>query len=454
MSRIGDFFRGRTSGSGEGSAADAVPPRSGSPRTTVDAPPEEQPANGGNAVSASTANQAVAQAAVEANAMPDEGRGHRPAAVGLMWTDGIGRVSLRALQLIILIALGAGVVWAGLQLSIVVIPVLLALIVASAAYPVIKFLTDRRWPSVLATVAVLLVVALLLSGAIFLVVVLVAGQWTVLRDSAVEGFNQAVAWANSTFGIVVDGDHIAEWLQQLWTFVSSSGLGSAASGITAGISSVATFLTSLVLFFVVLFFFMKDGPLIWGFVTKPFRGAMATRVQLMGARAVEVLGGYIRGTVTVALVDALFIGIGLAIVGVPLAFPLAVIVFITAFIPLVGATLAGIVAALVALVTNGLVAAIIVVGIVVLVNQLEGNFLQPVVLGKSLNLHSLAVLLALTIGTVLGGIVGTLLAVPVAAVGWTLVKSWYEPLEQLKRDVSEDGSRTKPVDRKAASATS
>ena len=97
-----------------------------------------------------------------------------------------------------------------------------------------------------------------------------------------------------------------------------------------------------------------------------------------------------------------------------------------------------------------LVPALIVIGIVVLVNQLEGNFLQPVVLGKSLNLHSLAVLLALTIGTVLGGIVGTLLAVPVAAVAWTLVKSWYEPMSELERDVRE--AESKRSKRKPAAA--
>lgn len=120
----------------------------------------------------------------------------------------------------------------------------------------------------------------------------------------------------------------------------------------------------------------------------------------------------------------------------PLALPLAVIVFMTAFIPMVGATLAGILAALVALVANGPVAAIIVVGIVVLVNQLEGNFLQPIVMGRSLKLHALVILLALTAGTVLAGIVGAVLSVPIAAVAWGVITVWNgenEPAYPMKQ---------------------
>ncbi|MDF2442600.1 MAG: putative heme transporter, partial [Subtercola sp.] len=134
--------------------------------------------------------------------------------------------------------------------------------------------------------------------------------------------------------------------------------------------------------------------------------------------------GYVRGTAIVAFVDAVFIGAGAAVLGVPLALPLAVIVFVTAFIPIVGATLAGVLAALVALVANGPFVALLVVLIVVLVNQLEGNLLQPVVMANSLKLHPLVILVALTAGTILGGIVGAVLAVPIAAVSWAIIKVW------------------------------
>ena len=138
-------------------------------------------------------------------------------------------------------------------------------------------------------------------------------------------------------------------------------------------------------------------------------------------------GAYVRGTASVAFVDAVGIGIGLWILGVPLALPLAVLVFLLAFIPIVGATLAGILAALVALVANGWVNALFVVGLIVLVNQLEGNFLQPVLMGRSMKLHSFVILIALTVGTVLGGIVGAVLAVPITAVAWGIVQVWDGP---------------------------
>jgi predicted PurR-regulated permease PerM len=149
----------------------------------------------------------------------------------------------------------------------------------------------------------------------------------------------------------------------------------------------------------------------------------------------------------VALVDAVFIGLGMLILGVPLWLPLSLVIFIFAFIPIVGATMAGIIAALVTLVTNGLVPAIVVAIIVVVVNQLEGNLLQPVVLGKSLKLHELVVLIALTTGTVLGGIMGTLISVPLTAVGWALVKAWNESLPELEAQREDDTIRARLRDR-------
>jgi len=177
----------------------------------------------------------------------------------------------------------------------------------------------------------------------------------------------------------------------------------------------------------VLFFFLKDGPQLWEFMLRPFRGRNYTRARRIGDKTVSTLGSYIRGTAAVAFVDAVGIGVGLWILQVPLALPLAVLVFLLAFIPIVGATLAGILAALVALVSNGLVNALFVVGVVVLVNQLEGNFLQPVLMGRTLKLHAFVILIALTIGTVLGGILGAVLAVPITAVAWGAIQVWDGP---------------------------
>ena len=142
---------------------------------------------------------------------------------------------------------------------------------------------------------------------------------------------------------------------------------------------------------------------------------------------VTTFGNYVRGTASIAAVDAIGILIGLLILQVPLAVPLAVLVFIGAFVPIVGATVAGALAALVALVTNGWVVALIVVGVIILVQQLEGNLLQPFLMGQSMKLHAFVILIALTVGTVLGGIVGAIISVPITAVAWGIVKVWDGP---------------------------
>ncbi|SJM64206.1 AI-2E family transporter [Gulosibacter sp. 10] len=371
-----------------------------------------------------------------------EGRLGGARTVAAPWTDGIGLVAVRALQFLLILTAGGVLVFGALQVSIIVIPLLLALIIASAMEPVLSWLSSKGWPRLLSTVLVLLVVVLLLGGAVWLVVAQIMAEWDGMAEKVTEGITQLIAWWNSTFPQFELNDQALtdlwgtaqEWLQNL-------NYGAVGSGVASGIGAFGSFAMSAVLFVVILFFFLKDGPTIWSFLIKPLKEAHHRRAELMGLRAVSVMGGYVRGTVIVALVDAVFIGIGLVVLQVPLAFPLALVVFITAFIPVVGATLAGVIAALVTLVTNGLWPAVIVVIIVVVVNQLEGNLLQPIVLGRSLKLHELVVLLALTTGTVLGGIVGTLIAVPLTAVGWALIKAWNEPLPDLERDPDGDNIR-------------
>ncbi len=141
-----------------------------------------------------------------------------------------------------------------------------------------------------------------------------------------------------------------------------------------------------------------------------------------GGGAGTTLGSYLRGVALVALFDAAVIGVALAILGVPLVLPLAVLTFFAAFFPLVGAVTAGAVAALVALVSNGVVTALIVVAVITAVQQLEGDVIYPVVVGRSIELHPVAILLVLTAGAVVAGIIGALFAVPVAAVIWTAIK--------------------------------
>ncbi|MBO0985663.1 AI-2E family transporter, partial [Rathayibacter sp. SD072] len=333
------------------------------------------------------------------------------------------RFALRCLQVIVILALASVLVFAMTQLTLVLIPVMIAIILASAIHPLLSWLRKKGVPSILATWLSLLGLLAVLGAVGWLITVAVRNQWDELVSSASEGISSLQDYVQH-LPFQIDEQQIEDARATVVDFLTSSSFG---SGALAGAAAAANFVTGLVLMIVVLFFFMKDGPKIWEFLLRPFVGESYDRAKRVGTKAVDVLGDYVRGTATVAAVDAIGIGVALAIIGVPLAIPLAVIVFLTAFIPIVGATAAGILAALVALVANGPIPALIVILVVIAVNQLEGNFLQPVLMARSLKLHPLIVLVALTVGTVLAGIVGAVLAVPIAAVVWGVITVWNGP---------------------------
>lgn len=343
---------------------------------------------------------------------------------GSLWTDRFGAVATRSLQIIVVLVLVAGVLWGIQTLSTVFIPVTLALIFASTFWPVTRALRARRMPHALIAAIELIAILLILVGVGWLITWAVRGEWRNLVASAESGFVQLLAWLR-TLPFHIDTVQLIEWRDQLisWGsgYVTSASFG---SGALAGVGALANFITGLILMIVVLFFFLKDGPEIWRFLLRPFTGQTLERAERIGKKTIDTLGSYVRGTASVALVDAVGIGIGLVILQVPLALPLAVLVFLLSFIPLVGATLAGVLGALVALVANGPLSAVLVIAVVVLVNQLEGNFLQPVLMGRAMKLHALVILLALAAGTVLSGILGAILAVPITAVVWGIIQVW------------------------------
>ncbi|MGV8876115.1 MAG: AI-2E family transporter [Rhodoglobus sp.] len=347
----------------------------------------------------------------------------QPPVLRTMWTDRLGRWSTRALQLLLLLTLASVTVLGLTQLKLVVIPVLIALILAAAASPLLRWLRRRGVGRMLSTWITLLGSIAVFGGLITAVVFAVRDQWPELATSAVKGFGQLKDFAlHGPFPI--DQAALDDAWHVVTDFITSASFG---LGAIAGVSTAAQVVTGVLLGVVIVFFFLKDGDTIWEFFLRPLQGARRERGRRIGITAVQTLGGYVRGTAIIATVDAVGIGVGLLVLQVPLALPLAVIVFLGAFVPLVGATVAGVLAALVALVTNGWVVALIVLGIVVLVNQLEGNLLQPIVMAHSLSIHPLVILVALTAGTVLGGIVGAVLSVPIAAVGWSIIKTWSVP---------------------------
>ncbi|MEW1979570.1 AI-2E family transporter [Citricoccus sp. NPDC079358] len=340
------------------------------------------------------------------------------------WSDPMGRIGARAGQTLLIAAVAVGIIWVLLRVSVVVLAALVALILASAVAPLVRWLVGKGWSHLLATLTAFLGIVVVVGGVITGVVLAVINEWDSLVSSALQGWQALQDWVTSG-PLPVDASVVDDAMQQVTDFVTSGNFASGlASSTLTGISAAGQFLTGLVLMIVVLFFLLKDGWKFTNFSLRWFQGGTRAKLAESIDRSSEVLGGYVRGTATVALVDAVLIGIALAILGVPLALPLAVIIFIGAFIPIVGATATGIMAALVALVTNGLTTALIVTAVVILVNQIEGNFLQPVVMGRTLSLHAMIVLLALTIGTLVGGIFGAILAVPYTAVAWTLIQVW------------------------------
>lgn len=340
-----------------------------------------------------------------------------------MMTDLLGRVAIRCGQILIIVVVAALTVYALIQLKLVVIPLLIALIIAAAVSPVVNWLRRRNVPSILATWLVLIGGLLVFGTVIWLVVNAVRNQWDDLAQSVTQGIDEVQRFLAQT-DLPIDEEQVTSIRESVVNFLTSSQFGTTA---LAGVSAATQVITGLLLGFVILFFFLKDGGQIWSFFLSPLNGHRRERGERIGHTAVTVLGGYVRGTAIIALVDAVGIGIGMLILQVPLALPLTVIVFLGGFIPIVGATIAAVLAILVALVSNGPGPALILAAIVVAVQQLEGNLLQPVVMARSLKLHPLVILVALTAGTILGGIVGAVIAVPICAVAWAIIKVWNDP---------------------------
>ena len=372
------------------------------------------------------------------DANPEKPRGRKPPAA--LWADGLGRVGIRSAQVLLILAVAVVSVYALMQIKLLVIPVLIALILAAAIGPFVNMLRRRGLPGAAATGLAFVALLLLLAGVGTVIYFSVRSQWAELAQQASSGLDELEQFLLNG-PIPIDQEQLNQAREGIIQFATSSQV---RSGAITGLSLVTEFLAGGALMVVILFFFLKDGAKIWNFFLRPFSGQREAKLHRVDSRTLEVLGGYVRGTAIVALVDAVAIGAALLILQVPLAFPLAIIIFMTAFIPLVGATVAGILAALVALVANGPVVALIVVAVVIAVNQLEGDLLQPVVMGKSLQLHALVILMALTAGTILAGIVGAVLSVPLAAVAWAIIQVWTaeDPnLEDMNPDLPPPNSQ-------------
>jgi putative heme transporter len=325
----------------------------------------------------------------------------------------IRKTAAWAWRLLIILAAVVALLWVVKRLEVLVVPVALATMLAALLLPAVDFLHRRGAPRGGA------VALMLLSG-----FAVVGGILTFVISQFIEGVPGLADQVSAS----IEG--VGNWLagpplnisdQQIQQIRDAAieALRNNQEKLTSGALSTAGTVTEIVtgalLMLFTLIFLLQGGRNIYAFVTKIFPENVRERVRDAGRAGFRTLIGYVRATFLVALVDAVGIGTGLAIMSVPLALPLASLVFLGAFIPLVGAVITGFLAVIVALIAKGWIYALITFGLIIAVQQLEGHVLQPLVMGRAVSIHPLAVVLAIAGGGVMAGIVGALLAVPAVA---------------------------------------
>jgi predicted PurR-regulated permease PerM len=301
------------------------------------------------------------------------------------------------------------------EFKVLVVPVLVALLVVALVRPLMLIGIHRLGlPRALASILTLLFVLVVILGLVALVGQQVATGFPDLQKQSGQGIADVRQWL-ADGPMHVTGAQIDSYIDQAQKSVSanSSRLVTGALGVASTAADVGS---GLFIALFSIFFFLSTGDRIWGFVVSLFPRTARPRVHGAALHAWATLTAYVRATVIVAAVDAIGIGVGAAVLGVPLAVPIGVLVFLGSFVPIVGALVTGIVAVLVALVSKGFVVAVIMLGVVIGVQQLEAHVLQPFLLGRAVEVHPLAVILGIGAGVLVAGIVGALFAVPIVAV--------------------------------------
>ncbi len=299
-------------------------------------------------------------------------------------------------------------------ISIVVIPLAVALLLSALLAPAVGWLRRLRLPPSLATFLVLICGLAAVAGTFTLVINQFLDGLPSLTQNASQGVRQIQEWAK-TGPLHLSDDQVNQAIDNAQNWINTHSASLTSTGIATA-TTVFEVLTGMLLVLFSTFFFLRDGRKIWRFIVRLFPVNARWSLADAGDASWATLGAYVRATVLVAFIDAVGIGIALVILDIPFPFPLAALVFLGAFIPIVGASVSGAVAVLVALVDQGWVYALIVLGAVILVQQVEGHILQPLIMGRAVAIHPLAVIIGIASGVVLAGIIGALVAVPLIAV--------------------------------------
>ena len=327
-------------------------------------------------------------------------------------------------------------------LAVVVIPFAVSLLLSALLYRPVGWLREHGVPRSLATALVMVGGIAAVGGVLYGVVQAFLNGLPDLTKNVTEGITELKSW------LVAGPLHVQQ--AQIDTVISnilkvvSDNQATIASGALTATTTITEVLSGLFIVLFTTFFLLRDGNDIWRFLSGLLPRKAVEPVRVAGVQSWKTLGSYVRATVLVAFVDAFCIGLGVAILGVPLALPLGAVIFLGAFVPVIGAFISGTVAVLVALVAKGPIAALIVLAILVGVQQLEGHILQPFLLGRAVALHPLAVILAIAAGLVIAGIIGALVAVPMLAVLNTAVRS-LAARRPLRPDDPPPGTEDLPV---------
>jgi len=299
------------------------------------------------------------------------------------------------------------------RLLLLAIVLYIAARVAALLQPLTARLRRRGLPPLAATWCTLLLAIALLGGGVWLVTARVQAEYPNLVNQVKHTTSQVQAWLNGppfhlhTGNLQKLSDSLVRYLSQHKSLVEGT--------VVTGGRIVVEVLAGTVLTFFVSFFLIKDGSRIWAWLTSRLQPERKRRADLAGQAAWQAVVYYVRGTVAVAAIQATVLGITLSVMNAPLVAPLSLFMFLAAFVPLLGVLVAGALAILVVLATKGWIFAVILLGVLVVMNQLEGHLLQPQVVGKFVRLHPLAVILVLAVGAVVAGIAGAVVAVPITA---------------------------------------
>ncbi|MCC3297319.1 AI-2E family transporter [Arthrobacter caoxuetaonis] len=325
-----------------------------------------------------------------------------------------------AWRLGVVLLVSGGLVWILGHFSLLIIPLMIAALIAGLLAPISSWLRRNKVPSGLAVAVTIVSFLGLIVAALTLVGRQLALGFRDLWDELLNGFTQFQDWLESG-PLQVTSTQIDELLKEATSALQNNSASILSGAVSVG-SSAGHFAAGVLLTLFALVFFLLDGRRIWRFVA----GLMPRRAKAAaygaGIRGWESMTNYVRVQLVVAFIDAVGIGAGAAIIGVPLALPLSVLVFLGSFIPLIGAVITGSIAVLLALVANGWLNAVIMLGIVLLIQQVESHILQPLIMGRAVSLHPLAVILAVTGGTLVAGIAGALFAVPLMAIVNSMVR--------------------------------